>query len=784
MKIQPSLSFVQIMLAAREEARRLNHTHLGVDHLFMALCRLGGVTEHLLRYQGINPRTLRQTIGNATKQRFSTSKRPGLHYTQRLRNILKPLNPKAAEEMTADISEINLFKEIIREGESFPIVLLHEQGIELNEDFTSEKAVQAALAAENIPLPADPVEVPDTYGDKISETQIKDRTQATGNKQYKHDEFKELLRFGRDLTDLARQGKLGEIIGRDDEVRHLEQVLLRATKSNPVLIGEAGVGKTAIIEKLAILIANNQVIQELQGVHIIEINMALATAGTQFRGDLEENFVRIIKAAQRSKNIILAIDEVHTIAGNGSAEGGMNISNILKPALGRGDIRLIGATTLDEYRKYIESDTALERRFQPIIITEPSADETTEILSGIKEHFQQHHDVLIDDTAIHAAVELAVRFLPDRKLPDKAIDLLDEACAYARIRDQNYRQSNVPPESLTISKAEVANVLKEWTGLPVTELTGQQRERLKMMPVKLAERVIGQEQAIQILTRSLEAALTGLRYKKRPMAVLMFVGPTGVGKTELAKALADYMFGSEDEMIRIDMSEYQERHQVAKLIGAPPGYIGYTEAGMLTEKLRKKPYSIVLLDEVEKAHPDVFDLFLQLFDDGRLTDAHGKTVYGTDAIFIMTSNLGSDLYEDEHHIGFTSQTKTVQNEEILRECKKFFKPEFINRIDEIVYFKPLSKETLEKIISKMTESLNEKLAKKSIQITLSPEFIAYTVDKGFQPMYGARPLRRTFEHLLIQPLAHRMINGEFVLGGQLKASIVDNKVLINELKNE
>jgi len=784
MRIQTPLSFVQIMLAAREEARRLNHTHLGVDHLFMALCRLDGVTEHLLRYHGLNPRMLRQTIRNATKKRFSTSKRPGLHYTQRLRNILKPLNPKAAEEMTADISEIDLFRAIIREGESFPIRLLREQGIKLDENFTSAETVQAALVVENTPFPADPVEDLDTHGEKIPDIPIKDRMQVADNELYKQDEFKELLNFGRDLTDLARQGKLGEIIGRDVEVRHLEQVLLRATKSNPVLIGEAGVGKTAIIEKLAILVANNQVIPELQGVHIIEINMTLATAGTKFRGDLEENFVRIIKAAQKFKNIILAIDEIHTIAGNGIAEGGINISNILKPALGRGDIRLIGATTLDEYRKYIESDTALERRFQPIIITEPSADETTEILTGIKQHFQQHHGVIIDATAIDAAVELAVRFLPDRRLPDKAIDLLDEACAYARIRDKNYAQDNASLELLTISAAEVANVLKEWTGLPVTELTCQQRERLKMMPAKLAERVIGQEQAIQILTRSLEAALTGLRYKNRPMAVLLFVGPTGVGKTELAKALADYMFGSEKEMIRIDMSEYQERHNVAKLIGAPPGYIGYTEAGMLTERLRKKPYSIVLLDEVEKAHPDVFDLFLQLFDDGRLTDAHGKTVYGSDAIFIMTSNLGSYLYEDEYSTGATSQTKTVENEEILRECKNFFKPEFINRIDEIVYLKPLSKGTLEKIVLMMTESLNAKLSKKSIQISLSPELITHIVEKGFHPMYGARPLRRAFERLLVQPLAHKMVNGDFVLGGQLKASLVKDEVLINELKKK
>jgi ATP-dependent Clp protease ATP-binding subunit ClpC len=433
--------------------------------------------------------------------------------------------------------------------------------------------------------------------------------------------------------------------------------------------------------------------------------MALATAGTKFRGDLEENFVKIIKAAQNSQDIILAIDEIHTIVGSGGTDGGLNASNILKPALGRGDIRLIGATTRDEYRKYIEDDAALERRFQPIIVSEPSPSETIEMLGGIREHLQHHHGVIIDESALHAAVEFAVRFLPDRRLPDKAIDLLDEACAYARIRDIGSDQTGVTATARPINGSDVATVLTEWTGLPVSELSSEQRERLKVMPEKLAEKVVGQEEAVQVLTRSLETALTGLRHKNRPMAVLLFVGPTGVGKTELARTLAENLFGSAKEMIRIDMSEYQERHQVAKLIGAPPGYIGYTEAGQLTESLRKKPYSIVLLDEVEKAHPDVFDIFLQLFDDGRLTDAHGKTVDGTGAIFIMTSNLGSELYEDNHSIGFTSQQSTVQNEEILRECKKFFRPEFINRIDEIVYFKPLSKKALKSIVSNITAEL-------------------------------------------------------------------------------
>ena len=758
MRIKTSLSFVQIMLAAREEARRQNHSHLGVEHLFMALCRLGGLTEYLLRYHGLDPRAIRRTIWNETEQRFEISHEPGLHYTPRLHSILKSLNAEAAEAMTAEISELDLLNAIISEGESLPIRLLRDQGIKMDQDFASAETVQAALATVYAPEPV-----------------TEEREQNKGN------EFKELLRFGRDLTDMARQGKLGEVIGRDDEVRHLEQVLLRATKSNPVLLGEAGVGKTAIIEKLAMLIARNQVIKELQGVHIIEINMALAIAGTKFRGDLEENFVKIIKAAQSSKKIILAIDEIHTVAGSGGTEGGLDVSNILKPALGRGDIRLIGATTQDEYRKYIENDAALERRFQPITVSEPSPNETIEILDGIREYLQHHHDVIIEEGAIYAAVELAVRFLPERRLPDKAIDLLDEACAYARIRDTGNGQTASTSSARPISASEVAIVLTEWTGLPVSELSSEQRDWLRVMPEKLAERVVGQEEAIDVVTRSLETALTGLRYKNRPKAVLLFVGPTGVGKTELARTLAENLFGSEKEMIRIDMSEYQERHQVAKLIGAPPGYIGYAEAGMLTESLRRKPYSIVLLDEVEKAHPDIFDLFLQLFDDGRLTDAHGKTVDGTGAIFIMTSNLGSDLYEDNHSIGFTSRDSTVQNEEILRECKKFFRPEFINRIDEIVYFKPLSRTALKNIVMNITAELDEELAKKGIEISLSPELVEYIVEKGYQPMYGARPLRRVFEQLLVQPLAHKMVMGDFVSGDRLKASMMDGEVFINSL---
>ena len=751
-----TITFVNVILAAREEARRINQSYLGVEHIFMALCRLGSFTEKLLRRQGLDPRALRHSVRQMVSHRFITKPGSGIHFTPRLRTILDSINKDAAEGMTADIPEPELLKAIIKEGDSIPMRLLRDSGVDLGEVLARhEAAVMEEMAVPSVHVEEEALDAKEGY--------------------------KQLLLYGRDLTQMASEGLIKPVIGREEEVRHLEQTLVRATKSNPVLLGEAGVGKTAIVEGLAYLIAHDQVIPELRGKHIIDISLAQVIAGTKYRGAFEENLMKIIKAACAIPEIILAIDELHTLVGSGGPKGGLDAANILKPALARGEIRLIGATTKEEYRKYIETDAALDRRFQRITIEEPTPAATRAILAGIRERFEHHHHVVIEDSALQAAVELSVRFLLDRHLPDKAIDLLDEACAHVRVCAPLPSEDQPVISDIKVSASEVATVLTEWTGLPVADLSSEQQQRLADMPTMLSARVIGQTQAIQVVTRSMEAALTGLRSGNRPMAVLLFVGPTGVGKTELAKALAEFLFGSEQEMIRLDMSEYQERHQVAKLIGAPPGYIGHEEAGQLTDSLRNKPYSVVLLDEVEKAHPDVFDVFLQLFDDGRLTDAHGKTADGTNAIFIMTSNLGSRLYDTDHDIGFsTTHSSDINSEEIVSECKKFFRPEFFNRIDEVVVFESLTKPQLEQIVQKLVAELSAELAKKNISISLTPEAMSFQAAAGYEPMYGARPLRRSFERLLVQPLAHKTVQGEFVSGDRIAVTVEEGRFVIRK----
>jgi len=739
-----ALSYVQIMLAAREESRRLQQSYVGVEHLFMALCRLGGVTENLLCRHDLDPRAVRGLVRQAVAHTFNTHYQPGMHFTPRLRAILEGICPQAAEEMSADISEYELLAAIIHEGNSLPLRVLRERGIDLR-----------VLLADGEP----------------SMGQTKPQLPAEAADGWKPSAgYSYLLRFGRDLTELARAGRLKPVIGRDEAVRHLEQTLVRATKSNPVLLGEAGVGKTAVVEALAQRIASGQVTPALRGKHLIEITLAQVTAGTKYRGSFEENLTKIIDAASKDPAIILVIDELHTIVGAGSAQGSLDAANILKPALARGDIRVIGATTRDEYRRYIEPDAALERRFQPVSLDEPGPSETLAILSGIQARFAEHHHVSIDPSAVQAAVELSARFLPDRHQPDKAIDLLDEACAYARVKAPLPAGDPARVAAIRVTDEEVATVLTEWTGLPVADLSSEQRQRLVNMPAALGARVIGQDAAVQVVTRAMETALCGLRRHGRPIAVLLFVGPTGVGKTELAKALAEFLFGSERELIRLDMSEYQQRHEVGKLIGAPPGYIGHEESGLLTEALRNKPYSVVLLDEIEKAHSDVFDAFLQLFDEGRLTDAHGRTADGSGAIFIMTSNLGSQLYDTSHAMGFTADASArVSRDEIVGECRRFFRPEFFNRIDDVVVFQPLGRDTLARIVVKLLDELSADLTDKQIAIRWSDALVAHLAEAGHEPMYGARPLRRSFERLLVQPLAHRILAGEFDAGDRLFA---------------
>lgn len=748
-------NFVHIMLAARQEARRLNGSSVGIGHVFMALCHLGGLTEELLRSKGVDPRTVRLAIARSLDRSNASTSHIAIHYTQELHTLLGSFSADAANEMTAEISEVELLAAIAREEHSLPAKVLREFHLDLNELLQNQpQHPQAKVLTDNR------------------------ASSATTSKAYK-----QLVSFGRDLTQLAQDNKIWPAVGRDDEIRHVEQTLVRATKRNPVLLGEAGVGKTAIVEGLAYRIVHGDVIPALRSKRIVEINLAQVTAGTSYRGGFEENLLKIINAARETPDIILAIDELHTLVGTGGPVGGLDASNIMKPVLGRGEIQLIGATTRDEYRKYIEPDAALERRFQTIIVDEPTPQDTVQILTGIQEHFEKHHKVCIDRSALQAAAQLSARFLPTRRLPDKAIDLLDEACAYTRLHAPPAGvQTPAPPAR--VSAPQIAIVLSEWTGLPITELSRKQRRRLLEMPSMLTRRVLGQDEAVRVVTRALETALTGLRSGNRPIAVLLFVGPTGVGKTELAKALAQFMFGSDTQMIRLDMSEYQERHQVAKLIGAPPGYIGHDEAGLLTEGLRNKPYSIVLLDEVEKAHPDVFDIFLQLFDDGRLTDSHGKTADGTNAIFIMTSNIGTGLYDTGGEIGKTpDELADVRREEILRECKRFFRPEFINRIDEIVVFRLLTQANLELIVERFFAELRTELSRQGLDIQVEAGVVAHIVQRGYEPMYGARPLRRAFEQLVVQPIAHRLVTDDPLAQSQITVSLRDNGLVISYQQN-
>jgi len=525
--------------------------------------------------------------------------------------------------------------------------------------------------------------------------------------------------YATNLNQLARQGKLHDIIGRKDELRQMVRTLLRATKNNPLLVGDAGVGKTVLVEGLAVRIATGRVIDELSRKQIVELDLAQLIAGTKYRGEFEQHLTDIINAARHDPELILFIDEIHTLIGAGRAEGGLDAANMMKPALTSGALRCIGATTLDEYHRYIEKDAALERRFQPIVIKEPTLNEAFEILLGLRPKFEDHHNVVIEPEALRTAVDLSQRFLPDRRLPDKAIDLMDEACTHLRIQtiSPGAAVQYAPPRVL--DREQIATVLTQWTGLPVSELTDAARERAAHMPELLAHRVVGQDEAVAAVSRVVSASSIGLQFRKRPIGVFLFVGPTGVGKTELAKALAEFLFGSDDEIIRLDMSEYMQQHEAAKLIGAPPGYVGHDEGGQLTDQLRRKPYSVVLLDEVEKANARVFDMFLQLFDDGRLTDARGRTIDASSAVFIMTSNIGSDLYDSGQTIGFgASAQRDVKDTEVIRECKRFFRPEFLNRIDEIVVFKRLGKPTLRRIVDRLIQDFGRQLADRNIEVTL------------------------------------------------------------------
>ena len=579
--------------------------------------------------------------------------------------------------------------------------------------------------------------------------------------------------YGTDLTKLAEEKKIEPLIGRRDELLQVIRTLSRKQKSNPLIIGEAGVGKTAIVRGLAQRIADKNIAPALREKRLIELNMGSLVAGSKYRGEFEERLTKLIQELKENPEIIIFIDEIHTIVGAGGVQGGLDASNILKPALARGELSVIGATTIAEYRKYFEKDAALERRFQPILADEPSIEDTILILNGLKKRYEDHHKVKITDPVIKAAVELSVKYLPDRRLPDKALDLLDEACSRKKV-PQLSMVGDFDENIGTVGYDDIAEVVAELTGISVLT-TENEKERLLKMEDLLKDRVIGQDDAIQKIAKKIRISRSGLQDPDRPLGVFLFLGPTGIGKTETAKALSSFLFGSENAMIRLDMSEYMEKHSVSKLVGSPPGYVGYDEEGQLTGALRRKPYSVVLLDEIEKAHPEVFDIFLQVFDAGRLTDAKGRTADAKNAIFIMTSNLqlSDNVYERAYGIDGDNEAGTQR---ILKDLTRTFRPEFVNRIDEIIVFNHLKQDDIQKIAKIMVGKIKSRMSKKGMDLEVDVDVIGYISKEGYDENFGARPLRRAIERLLEEPLSEKVISGELKEGDKIVVKMVGGKI--------
>jgi len=597
-----------------------------------------------------------------------------------------------------------------------------------------------------------------------SRAAIADRLQKTREtkKEQKPSDTPFLDQFSRDLTALAKANKLDPLIGRQEELNRMIQILSRRTKNNPVLIGEPGVGKTAVVEGLAIKIAQKEVPPVLAGKRVVALDLPAMVAGTRFRGDFEERIKQAIDEIKQSKGkVILFIDEFHTVIGAGGAEGAIDASNILKPALTRGELHCIGATTLDEYRKHIEKDPALERRFQPILVAEPSVEQTVEILRGLKEKYEKHHQVKFSDEALVAAASLAARYISDRFLPDKAIDLIDEAAAKVHLDNKK-----------EVQKEDIEDIVSRWTGIPVSQLKETELEKLLKLEEKIHQKIVGQEEAVSAIANAVRRGRAGLKQPNRPIGSFIFLGPTGVGKTALSKALAEILFGDENALIRIDMSEYMEKHNVARLIGAPPGYVGYEEGGQLTEAVRRKPYSVILLDEIEKAHPDVFNILLQILDEGHLTDSKGKKVDFKNTIIIATSNIGSDIIQEKGPEGAKNQ--------LLDLLKATFRPEFLNRIDEIIVFESLKKEQIKKIVEIQLEEVHQLLAGQKIQLVVSEAAKTELAEKGYDEAFGARPLRRLIQKEIENPLSTKIIQGEFKKGDTVFVDYQEGKFVFQK----
>ncbi|ACV59744.1 ATP-dependent Clp protease ATP-binding subunit [Alicyclobacillus acidocaldarius] len=795
----------KVLALAQEEASNLNHPGVGTEHILLGLIREGeGIAAKALQMLGVQADKVQQEI----ERMVGRGQTPvtAMTYTPRAKKVIELSIDEARKLGHSYVGTEHLLLGLIREGEGVAARVLANMNVNLN------KARQQVLQL--------------LGGDAMDIAGDKDASVGTPT----------LDSLARDLTQMARDGKLDPVIGREKEIERVIQVLSRRTKNNPVLIGEPGVGKTAIAEGLAQRIVTGDVPETLRNKRVMVLDMGTVVAGTKYRGEFEDRLKKIMDEIRQAGNVILFIDELHTLIGAGGAEGAIDASNILKPALARGELQCIGATTLDEYRKHIEKDPALERRFQPIMVDEPSPEEALEILKGLRDRYEAHHRVKITDEALEAAVKLSDRYISDRFLPDKAIDLIDEAASRVRLRthtappnlkeleqklekvrsekdaavqsqefelaaslrDEEQKikeelerlketwQKTQQLDDVRVTAEDIAHIVSSWTGIPVQQLQQDESERLLNLEKILHERVIGQDEAVEAVAKAIRRARAGLKDPKRPIGSFIFLGPTGVGKTELARALAEALFGDEDALIRIDMSEYMERHSTSRLVGSPPGYVGYEEGGQLTEKVRRKPYSVVLLDEIEKAHPEVFNILLQVLDDGRLTDGKGRTVDFRNTVIIMTSNVGAEELRKGGALGFKREEDKYlgMKDKVMDELKRTFRPEFLNRIDEIIVFHPLDETHIERIVDKMVDNLKRRLKEQEIEFELTDEAKKFLAKVGFDPQYGARPLQRAIVRNVEDLLSSALIAGEIKKGDRVLLGVDGDKLRIEKVNEQ
>ena len=798
---------------AREEAIRLQHDYVGTEHLLLGLIREGeGVAAVVLQNLNVDLEQISERVEESVREGKATIALGELPYTSRAKKVLEFAMTEARDFSHSYVGTEHLLLGLLREEKGIAAQVLNSLGAMLDE---ARAETIKVLGADVTPSEPAGIGAGDVIPEGASATTKGDKKSKTPA----------LDHFCRDLTEHARLGRLDPTVGRFEEIERMVEILCRRKKNNPVLIGEPGVGKTAIVEGLAQMIAEGEVTEGLRDFRLLALDMAAVIAGTKYRGQFEERLKAVMNEIQESKNVILFIDELHTLVGAGAAEGAIDASNMLKPALARGELQCIGASTLNEYRKYVEKDGALERRFQPVIVDPPAVSETVDILKGLREHYEDHHKVVIPDDALEHAAKLSDRYITDRFLPDKAIDVIDEAGARARISsevppadvdelkdqlreiadrkesaigDQDFeRAAQLRDEERAVSQQirerqeaweelrkqhrpeistdEIAFIVGRWTGVPVQRIRQTESERLVNMESELHQRIVGQHDAIEAISRAIRRSRAGLKDPNRPIGSFIFSGPTGVGKTELARALAEFLFDDREALIRVDMSEYMEKFTVSRLIGAPPGYVGYEDSGALTKAVRRRPYSVVLLDEVEKAHPDVFNILLQVLDEGHLTDNYGRVIDFKNTVLIMTSNLGAREISKGGGLGFqTADLESgyqIMKDKVAQEIERAFNPEFLNRIDDTIVFHPLSRENISDIIHILMQDVHERLSEKEIKLRLSDAAIAFLVEQGYDEKFGARPLKRAIQRYLEDLLSEKILQAEFSPGDELEVDV-------------